>query len=138
MMGVSTDAKIFWGFELPEDSGLEWLADWELQYAIEVAGLKEPTVDYDANPKVHHAFWVARNEAISHCISRIGRHCSGDYPIYYACIKVSEVVANRGFAVTLSGELEVRSHWEVTLQEFCKAMGIEWQEPDWYLASWFD
>jgi hypothetical protein len=134
-MGVSTDAILFYGLcwddevELGEASDFETnhfdidaSDNWEEVYRLRT----HRTLDYkDPNYEWSDKWPVA----ISH-------HCSGDYPMPYVAVQASEVRAWRGSPKEVTS-LRVPQIWDQQLREFCSIMKIEWQQPKWWLVSYW-
>lgn len=147
-MGQSTDGIIFFGFNLgSSDDGFSldelWGvgvddADWEAEYAKR-KGILPPSEEYDDSPEVqkkHHDYWEVKRKLVAAEPCSIDFHCSGDYPVYYVSIKRTQKRARRGYPEELTvTDFNVRDSEVQQLKEFCEFMGIEWQEPKWWLAS---
>jgi hypothetical protein len=157
IMGVSTDAYLFWGFSgddytcwaniglsyddpayAPEGDEADALDDWEEIYA-ERKGVLLPTMPFSKEPeveKVYHAFWDAKHRLIKECGCKIDYHCHSNYGIPFVAISDSITCACRGEPKEII-LLEIKPEWEMKLREFCDVMGIQWQEPKWWLASYW-
>lgn len=139
-MGQSTDAFLFFGFSLGEDT--ESLSDWEKKYAAK-KGVQEPTEEYDDfDPVVvdkYNAYWDRCRELVDLEPCTIAFHCSGDYPIYYVAIKRTVSRASRGYPKEINpAELADNCGERQALLAFCELMDIPPQSPKWWLASrWF-
>lgn len=104
-MGQSTDALLFYGWDYEEGEEPEGLPD----------------------------MWERADKEFG---IEISSHCSGDCPMYLVAAKL--IRAWRGdpkrnvlveATATDTGEMQTR------LRNFCAAMGIEYKEPSWILAS---
>ena len=73
----------------------------------------------------------------------LGRHCSGDYPMYYISIEEAHHQAGRGYPTELAPEdlvvsVEKRAEWDARLKAFCEMAGIEIPEKfGWFLVSYW-
>jgi hypothetical protein len=149
-MGLSTDAKFFFGYCWQDDgepARLHELSDaynegtgegWEGVIA-EAAGHPPPTEPYDSNGPGNEAWnkwWGLRNKAVKKTGCKVGFHCSADYPMYYVAIEASEVVAPRGCPQPVLG-LNEYPEWRGMLDDFCRTLGVEppTDGPCWWLAS---
>ena len=157
-MGVSTDGILYFGFDFydaddaPEDHWNPGEEDWEERYAeahgcVDDSGLFNEHGEY-AFAKDSPEFLAARAKRdkyydkkraiLNACPCKIDDHCSNEYPIYFVTLKAKSAKAWRGKHVEITPELLTVTENEVNqLKEFCKDMGIEWQEPKWYLASYW-
>lgn len=159
-MGTSTDAILFWGIVFDEDKPeiadvfKDDDKDFEEIYAAkkgwkEDSGYFTPAGEYAHlnDPKKHdeaRKVWrkhLAELEKInSACPAEIGTHCSGEYPMYYVCIKETEKTAHRGYAVDLySDSLHEKQIWLEQLKEYCEVMGIslKGKRIGWHLVSYW-
>jgi hypothetical protein len=145
-MGVSTDAILFWGI-VSTDEDERWLRpsdedeegdvpDWEARYAAAV-GVPEPSEPYGEESKpLYHDYWDRKRAAIEASGCSMGTHCSGDYPMDYVTVVASKTRASRGCPQEIRS-LEVGPDWEAKLRDFCAQLGIPWQEPGWWLVSYW-
>ena len=117
-MGTSTDAILFYGIDLGED-GLDSIyeSNKDLYDAIQDCSLPDEMV-----------------EKLKDNLCEIGYHCSGECPMYY--IFASKERAWRGYPQEIEN-LDVDLIWNDQLKEFCEVIGIEYQKPKWYLASYW-
>lgn len=133
-MGVSTDALLFYGFQIPggaEDGEDPFWGDADdpEDFIAARAGFETPEV------------WSVRHsERQQQILTRIGvevvQHCSVDYPMYAIGVTASLRTARRGYPIELvSDDLEVRPEWKKLLVDFAKLVGIKAQTPKWILAS---
>ena len=138
-MGVSTNGILFYGFSLDEEDESCWHTededDWEDVYAS-TQGVIRPTADYEDNKEVYSTYWRDVWAKAKEAKCEIGYHCSGEFPIPYVALSVSHKVAGRGDAVRIEN-LEIQEDWRETLLTFCEVMKIPWQEPAWYLVSYW-
>ncbi len=61
-------------------------------------------------------------------------HCSFSCPMPLVAIQETLVYGYRGYPKQAKS-LTVKLEWEGQLRKFCDIMGIEWQEPAWWVAS---
>jgi hypothetical protein len=65
-------------------------------------------------------------------------HCSGDYPMYYVTVERLHYTCYRGDEKEVTADmLNVTPEDKEKLQAFCKLMDLPWQEPKWYLVSYW-
>jgi hypothetical protein len=143
-MGTSTDALIYWGFDFHDkDGGEPWhddremLEDWEDIYAIR-KGIARPAMSFEDDKDAYRAFWKARKVVVERSGCSIDMHQHIDVSVYFVCIKASHLRAWRGHPIQLRPDFfTVDPLWEDRLRTFCELMNIEWQEPKWWLASYW-
>ncbi len=149
-MGQSTDAYLFYGFEFHDaesgddgmwyddaDTVLGGENDWEHEYAIR-KGAPKPAVPYEQDKEAHQNFGTASRKATEASGCTIDSHCSGDYPVYFVCIRESYLSAWRGNPTEVpEGHTIPPVEWADLLHDFCVTMGIEWRDPKWLLASYW-
>ncbi len=147
-MGTSTNGILFYGFPLEDDIGEtehSWLdedgdGEWEYHY-LEHFGVTSPSiVDYDNKTPEEKAaqkiYYERRRELLEAAGCEIDYHCSCDYSMYYVAFKAKNFTAYRGDAVEVTGDmLDIPRVVEGKLRDFCKIMGIKWEQPKWYLVS---
>lgn len=136
-MGISSDAMLFYGFSADDEGDWDSLADkdWEELYA-EKKGITPPTVEYSEATRVEWRAYQAKvREARANEPCEIACHCSDGCSIPYVYIKDTHVTASRGDPQEVK-TLETDPAWRDQLKAFCDLMGIPWQEPKWYIASW--
>jgi hypothetical protein len=139
-MGIDVDGILFYGFPLEDsDERLtvveEILDDWEELYA-ETKGVLRPTVPYDdAVLDIYREYWKQKREL--HCPCTIGQYGGGADPRHF--VASFHKTAEWGELVELPTPLlsDAQNEREI-LQEFCRAIGIPWQEPRLYLVAWSD
>jgi hypothetical protein len=143
-MTVSTNALLYYGFTFTEE---EYEPPWKKEddedhdsddWLCELlGGPKEPDVEWSEASEVKqqfHEYWDAKKKFIEELPIMIGWHCYIDYPMYFICIRESHHEAYRGYPVQLKDSIVKNLGWDPTLQEYCKKLGIEWQQPQWELA----
>ena len=138
-MGVSTDAILFFGFSAEDEEAWSEVfgeKEWEDKLA-EKKGLLPPAEAFSEKTRdAHREYWTKKEELVRAQGCDVGYHCSGDYPIPYVAIQESVVTAYRG-SVKEVMTLEVKPGWRDQLKEFCTLLDIPWQEPKWYLVSYW-
>lgn len=126
-MGVSTDAILFYGFELTDEEGGEVC---DLEYFL----TGEETEDW----------WECivksrTGKSSSDWGVEFGCHCCEDAPLWYVCVEA--VGASRGETVEIKpDDLLCYQHGDpkdIKLKAFCDAMSIEYKQPAWWLVSWW-
>lgn len=137
-MGTNTDAILFYGFHHPDGEGWEEILgdDWEDKLA-EASGVVEPTSEFtDVTRQEHMAYWTKKQEICTAEPCEVDDHCSGDYPMQFVCVKESKTKASRGYPEEIKALVE-SPRWYGELRAFAEKMGIPWQEPKWWLVSWW-
>lgn len=126
-MGQSTDALLFYGFEIDEHAAPWGTHDWE-DWVAQKLGLLHDDEDYYAKKRA--AFAAMR--------CTIETHCYSDYPMYAVVIKDTKRCANRGYPQKLKPEdLAIDPQWNEQLRMFANALGLEYKTPSWLLASYW-
>lgn len=131
-MGQSTDAILFWGIAYKE--GQKVSDDVERDYA-NAKGL--PAVEWDENRREEYREYrkqVLDLAKASGCL--LGTHCSGNYPMHYAAVNASETTTHRGDVQEITS-LQVGADWSQKLEDFCKTLDLPWQQPKWWLVSYW-
>lgn len=137
-MGVSTNAILFYGIDIGEEVP-DWdedaLDEWEVTYASRL-GIKEPEVPYNDNEEVHKKYWDNKSKLAKASGCKVGQYCCSEYPMRYVALKETETTVYRGEAVEIKS-LTVPVDANDKLRRFCKVMGIEYQDPKWFLTSYW-
>jgi hypothetical protein len=139
-MSVSTNAMLFYGFTFAEnDEEPPWYTDeyedeWE-KYYVTQKGVLYPSGD--ASLGVINDYWAMWNKIIAECPCSIGIHGHSDYQHLFVYAKDHYYKARRGYPQMVPS-LKADTKSLDQLYQFCKLMGIKWQEPYWYLVSYSD
>lgn len=148
-MGQSTDAILFFGFDLGEDFEAPWSGeddtdtgdDWEDVYA-EKKGLERPVhlcelMKWTPDQKIEYGEWSSKKSALVKDVGvAMSSHCSCECPMHYVYSK--QYMAYRGYGMIIRPVmLEVDEEDILKLREFVKFMGIDVgdEEPEWHLVS---
>ena len=120
-MGVSTDAILFYGFTFYDQD----------------AGAPEGFEHLEAADKDARMFhnWSTDSKHVE-----IGTHCSNGSPMHFVCVKEPGWVARRGYAVEVDPEAVsamTRPLWDMQIKMFCEEHNIPFQQPKWFLASYW-
>jgi hypothetical protein len=139
IMSVSTDAQLYYGIQLDEGFTFPWyneeeddIPEWTdvfcRKHGIEIS-------NYDTFDQ----YWDAKSTLMYEKLRcNIDSHCSGDYPMYYVCIKETEILASRGYPQEIDHEhFLVRSYWDQQLKDFCELMELPYSKPSWWLSSYW-
>jgi len=146
-MGVSTDGILFYGICLPEES-YEWsddsncfieeklglkdqsgLFDEHGEYAVE-----EGTEEHERRKKLWHKHKDRCMAARKELGANVDIHCSYNYPMNYIFAEGSRIRASRGYPEEVKS-LEVKPEWDVNIRKLCDILGVEYEQPKWYLVS---
>lgn len=122
-MGVSSDGIFFFGM-IWKDSEPPW---------------REPSPDEindpECMPEWEDLYEKRSGKPLKDCPVEIGTHCTyGDGRMYFLAIKETIVRASRGWPEKAATVTE-KPEWRSQLEQFCIWMGIEWQEPAWWVTS---
>ncbi len=143
-MTTSTNALLYYGFTFTEEDeeDLPWDKEDDIDYDVDdwlcdkLGGPKEPTVEWsEETSEQFHECWETKKKFIEELPIMIDSHCSLDCSIYFICIRESHHVAHRGYPEKLGDTIIKNLGWDTTLHEYCEKLGIEWQKPQWELAS---
>lgn len=161
-MGVSTDAYLYFGFDFHDNEGdvqCEWMDeygdDWE-EFYIDKLGLKDDsgfwteegnyafekgTPEYKAADKKRDK-WHDKKMAVINKLTKDGtigiyHHCHHDYPVWF--VHVHYHSASRGYPMEInpSTNMKIDKKDIKLLKQFCEELEIEYQEPKWFLASYW-
>lgn len=126
-MGISSDGILFFGFDIGEE--VPWIEDDCEDYEDWILWKLGCNEDADFDE---------RGSFFKEAGCRIGLHCSYDYPMYYVYLIDKNIYSSRGYPERITDEfLTVDPEDIEKLKTFCKTLGIEWQEPCWFLASMY-
>jgi hypothetical protein len=137
-MGVNTDAILFYGFHAGENEWDELIGEGDWQDVLATAsGHPPPSAPFsDDTQDEHLAFWRMKKSIADAEPCDIDFHCSGSAPMPFVCVKASRTTSARGDANEIKS-LAVDPTWDEALQIFTKKMGIPWQQPRWWLVSYW-
>lgn len=122
-MGVSTDAILFFGICIDDGS--------ELHDRI----VEESTAGDEGEPTKGTLAWLNdTGNAKFGCI--VDAHCSHEYPMYFIAAQGSVITAWRGKPKGIEA-LTVHPDWRSNLAAFCEKYGVPWEEPGWWLVSYW-
>ncbi len=84
----------------------------------------------------HVAYWRKKREIAEASPCIVGTHCSGECPMPYVAVRVSQTIANRGYMKEISS-LAIDPSWDDALADFCVKLGIrvDDKKPAWWLVS---
>lgn len=122
-MGQSTDAYLYFGFDFYDaESGLGSAPEWgdDRDWASWAYAEKLPQETKDKLKELN---------------IEIDCHCSGDYPVYFICTKESFTRAWRGYPK--EAKMDAGENAIGRIGHACELLGIEFQEPKWWLASYW-
>jgi hypothetical protein len=126
-MGVSTDAILFYGLTIDDDSELH----------EQILSDRDGGEDGDPVPGTLAWLWYMGDE-VEGCT--IAAHCSREYPLFYIAVEASRIVAWRGRPMDVTSyieSLEAGPDWDAMLKAFCARFGVPWEEPKWWLVSYW-
>lgn len=142
-MGISTNAILAYGFDLGEelpDSLMTADQDYfnfdEWHRAVMFS---EPEPDYDTQYEDWKAWDARAQTALRAYPVDIITHCSDSYPMYFLCIRGTNVTAYRGDSTPIDKGFVVPDVDEklAAIEAFCKEHGIEPQSIGWHLFSYY-
>lgn len=148
-MGSTPRGILFYGFPLAdtEDESplFPWGLDeyeeddsggWEKAYFSSV-GLENLSVDHtrfrndtEYNAEVR-TYWYKRNEAKARLGVDIGFAGYDGYTSYY----LSAYSCSSEWGAMTIASMEIKPEWNEKIKHFCEMVGIEYQQPAWYLTS---
>lgn len=137
-MSTSTDAILFYGIHADEG---EWdgfeSARWEDALASK-RGVPDPCTSYETEEeqRIQSEYWEKRRAICKAEPCALDIHCSYECQMPFAYIKASRITASRGYPEQVAS-LEVNPEWDANLKVFCDLMGIPWQQPKWWLVSFW-
>ena len=120
-MGVSTDAIVFYGLLVDDDSP-----------AFEKLSHYEETEAEEQNPLGGIVYTGHAIDGVT-----IVTHCSDGSPMFAVAIADSVVTAWRGHPRPLQPVLPSHAGSDAKLRAFCEKHGITWREPSWLLVSYW-
>lgn len=134
-MGVSTDAYLYFGFDIYE-------AEQGISDDLEESILKKIGIVYDPEAEAYEdpsTLSAAFNNALFDDIAEefglsINTHGSDDYQINSIVASIKS--AYRGYPKEITS-LEIDPIWIDNLKLFCERTGFEYKEPKWWLASYW-
>lgn len=118
-MGVSTDGILFWGFTFAGEDHRHIDPPWEGHWS---------SWEWKAEKEL--------KEKLTALGIEIDSHCSSEYAEYYITLTETKHTASRGYPEEIT-QLEVPKDGRDRLQKACALLCIEWQEPKWWLASYW-
>lgn len=148
-MSVSTDAILFWGIPYGDEEidrsifaakfnlvGDHDDYEWETIYASAV-GIREPDEPWSDEPYARQKFiefWEQKRWQYRASQCEVGTYSSYQYPMYFACVSASIIIARRGSHSEVES-ISVHPEWRGKLRNFCDILGLPWREPKWTMVS---
>lgn len=139
-MGVSTNAILFYGVHFEEGTEFPWDEgddnDVDGWYA-EKMGVPRPEGEY--NEKAYDKYRDERRPLLDKMGVEVGSHCSDKCPMPYISVRGTEVLACRGYPEEIDPKKLVQpSPKQIqALKDFLELAGLEWEEPKWWLVSYW-
>jgi hypothetical protein len=133
-MGVSSDAMLYFGFQVGGDEEPpEWLGEDEdgerrdfEEFVCEKAGLATD------------APYTERSKIVDACPADLHWFCSYDYPMFILGVRDAEHRVNRGYLKEIGpSDLAVPDEKIAAFKAWCLENNIEYQEPKWLLCSMY-
>jgi hypothetical protein len=122
-MGVSSNAILFYGICIDDHT--------ELHERI----VEESTAGDEGEPTEGTLAWLWHlGDPDLRCV--VDAHCSGEYPMFFIAAQGSVVTAWRGKPKSIEA-LTVDPDWRSNLAAFCEKYGVPWEEPGWWLVSYW-
>lgn len=124
-MSISSDGIFFYG--------MIWKSEeppWKEPSEKEL----EDHDELSTNPEWEDIYCLRSGKELKDCPVELGVHCSYESGWYFLGIEETVVRAGRGYPEK-APVVTVKPEWRSQLEEFCTVMGIEWQEPAWWVTS---
>jgi hypothetical protein len=120
---------LYFGFQVGgEDEKPEWLGEYD--------DFDDWLVGQSSLPE--DAPYEERKKVIEACPAELQLFCSYDYPMYILGVRGAKHRVNRGYLQEITPmDLAVSEDKRTAFRKWCKAQGIEWQEPKWLLCSMY-
>jgi len=148
-MSVSTDGILFFGFTFhEEDADSENLStkpawfeiDWE-EFYVTKKGLTKPSEKYPPNrdPELEAAwdkYYTAKRDMLKAEPCTVAFHGGEGCWALFVTVKGGYLRASRGYPKKVTMFTGSPS-WFEQIKTFCQIMEIDFQEPAWYLASYW-
>lgn len=139
-MGVSTDGILFYGIVYGEclfdhlDEVPQWWDDgygeWEEYYIERIAGFtRDDCEDYSE-------YYDRKKPILKEADIMLGYHCSDGCTMYYVALASSNHCASRGDPEEIKS-FEIPENADKKIRKFCEIMGFEYEQPKWWLASYW-
>lgn len=144
-MGQSTNAILAFGFDLGEeipgslmaqDEDGSLLFDWQY-FVNKENGIVNPFSSEPTPKDVYEKYFAQQAKGLKEYPVAIKEHCFGESPMYFLAVNGTISVATRGYPQMVSPNTEITDHQIKALKKFCKTHDIEWQEPAWYIFSYW-
>ena len=127
-MGISSDGIFFYGMCWnDEDKPWKEPTDEELSAMKKIKSYVDEN-DWETLYQVRSGIKVEKSPV------ELDIHCSFEYSMPLLAVKETLVSASRGCPEKVKTVL-VKPEWDDQLRDFCKIMGIKWQQPAWWVTS---
>ena len=148
-MTVSTDAILFYGFQIPtyHEETLPWVRanmqfDTNTWIAENIFEHHKPKQLDSMHPDQRQEFWDKRYELLDNYPIRIGYSCTSSEPHWYIYIKTQHRVCARGDTINITRSLPFDEKWLEMLQEFAQKCNfppvvMDLDEKKYYRAGWW-
>lgn len=143
-MSTSTNAILAFGFNLTgEDEDIKEIfgVDEEEEFDFEEWLLEEAGVIYPAghagiDSPEYVAYSSASKAAIAACPVELVMHCSAEYPMHFLAVRGTVKMAHRGYPQAITTWMPEQERIDAA-RAFCDELGIEWQESQWHIFSFW-
>lgn len=131
-MGQSTNAMLFFGFHVGDEDELpEWL-----EFTEEIEDFDAWLAMKAGLPK--GGTYAEQRKIAAGCPADLFTHCSSDHPMYILGVRGAELIAHRGFPTEMSAtHLEISQGKILRFKGWCAANNIPYEEPKWWLCSYW-
>jgi len=141
-MGTSTDAILYFGFDLGSEEDLDapWIEeDMEVDAFIAAKwGVVEPNGPFTGNEAAYREYWEKEKSIIDRLDCHVDIHCSSNYYCYFVAIKSKTLTARRGYPESFDKSfLDVSKEDIDKLKRYCELAEITWEDPSWAIASYW-
>jgi hypothetical protein len=121
-MGVTTDAKLFYGILIEEGSDAH----------ERIENFAEDDDANESNSQLGYFAFMGNEDGGVQTVY----HCSDSYTMRAIAVSDSIVIAHRGQPREIAS-LAIGEDWNAQLRTACEKYRIDWKQPQWWLASYW-
>ena len=138
-MGVSTNAYLVFGVtldEYDEDREPDFLQGCEDFDGLLADDADLPPWRDDMTEAESDEYFRKERAIVAAAPVDLVSHCSGEFPMWIMAVRGTQLTACRGDPTTVDpATLQVDPDRIKAAAAWCKAKGIEWEDPQWILCS---